>query len=196
MQLAFLDGALNGFNLRQSIDLAKAKLRGKKPPSEKSLKTDFSSLTISGVIRRGVFSSDDLELQAPLLRVGGNGKANLYKEVVDYRVNVKLVGTIEGQQGETADELAGLEIPVRIKGPFSDPKIDVQLEAMLKAKVDAEKARLKRKIAKQKEELKRKLEAEKKALVESKKRELKKKLEVEEAKAKQKLKDKLKKLFD
>jgi AsmA protein len=196
MQLAFVDGALNGFNLRQSIDAAKAKIRGKKSPSEEALKTDFSSLTISGVIRKGVFSSDDLELQAPLLRVGGRGSANLNNEFIDYLVNAKLVGTIEGQQGETGDELAGLEIPVRIKGPFSDPKIDVLLEEMLKAKVDAEKARLKAKIEKQKAELKRQLEAEKKALTESKKRELKKKLEVEEARAKKKLEDKLKKLFD
>jgi len=196
MQLEFLDGALNGFNLRQSIDAAKAKFSGKDAPPQETLKTDFSSLTISGVIRKGVFSSDDLDLQAPLLRVGGEGSANLNSEVVDYLVNAKLVGSIEGQQGGTADQLAGLTIPVRIKGPFSDPKIDVQLDEMLKAKVDAEKEKLKAEIAKQKAELKAQLEAEKKALVESKKRELKKKKEVEEAKAKKKLEDKLKNLFD
>ena len=192
MQLEFLDGALNGFNLRQSIDAAKAKFSGKDAPTNETLKTDFSSLTISGVIRKGVFSSDDLDLQAPLLRVGGEGNANLNSEIVDYLVNAKLVGTIEGQQGGTADELAGLTIPVRIKGPFSDPEIDVQLDAMLKAKVDAEKEKLKAEIAKQKAELEAQLEAEKKALTESKKRELEKKMEVEKAKAK----DKLKNLFD
>jgi AsmA protein len=196
LQLAFLNGALNGFNLRQSIDVVRAKISGNKPPPEKTLKTDFSSLTISGVIRKGVFSSDDLELQAPLLRVGGRGSADLNSEMVDYLVNVKLVGSIEGQQGDTADKLAGLEIPVRIKGPFSDPKIEVKLEEMLKAKLDAEKARLKARIEKQKAKLKQQLEAEKKALVESKERELKKKLEVEEVKARKKLEDKLKKLFD
>ena len=124
------------------------------------------------------------------------GSANLNSEVVDYLVNAKLVGTIEGQQGGSSDELAGLTIPVRIKGPFSDPEIDVQLDEMLKAKVDAEKEKLKAEIAKQKAELKAQLEAEKKALVESKKRELEKKKEVEEAKAKKKLEDKLKNLFD
>jgi len=115
---------------------------------------------------------------------------------VDYLVNAKRVGTIERQQAETGDELAGLVIPVRIKGPFSDPKIEVLLEEMLKARVGAEKARLKAEIEKQKAELKRQLEAEKKALTESKKRERKKKLELEEARAKKKLKDKLNKLFD
>jgi len=196
LNLAFLDGAVNGFNIRQSIDAAKAKFSGKEAPPAETLKTDFSSLTISGVIKNGVFSSDDLDLQAPLLRVGGKGSANLNSEEIDYQVNAKLVESVEGQQGGSADDLAGLEIPVGIKGPFSAPKIDVLLDEMMKARVDAEKAKLKAEIDKQKEELKQQLEAEKKALAESQKRELEQKMEVEKAKAKQKVEDKLKKLFD
>ncbi|MCP4877675.1 MAG: AsmA family protein [Gammaproteobacteria bacterium] len=196
MKLAFLDGALNGFNIRQSIDAAKAKLKGKQPAGTETLKTDFSSLNISGVIRNGVFSSQDLDLQAPLLRVSGAGSANLVDETVDYQVNAKLVGSVEGQQGKTADELAGLEIPVGITGPFSAPKIDVLLDEMLKAKADAKKAQIKAEIERQKKELKQQLEAEKKALAESKKRELEIKMELEKAKAKKKLEDKLKKLVE
>jgi AsmA protein len=203
MGLAFVDGALSGFNIRQSIEEAKAKLKGDDPPAEKTRKTDFSSLTISGVIKNGVFSSDDLDLQAPLLRVGGRGSADLNREVVDYLVNAKLVGTTKGQEGGSADELSGLSIPVRIKGPFTDPKIDVQLDEMLKAKVDVEKARLKAEIDAQKAALQKQLEVEKQALKakqkayeEAQKRELEIKLEIQRAKAKKKLEDKLKKLFE
>jgi AsmA protein len=203
MRLAFLDGALNGINIRQSIDEAKAKLKGKDAPAKKTRKTDFSSLTISGVIKNGVFSSDDLDLQAPLLRVGGKGSADLNREVVDYLVNAKLVGTTKGQQGGSADELAGLSIPVRIKGPFTDPKIDVQLDEMLKAKADALKAKLKADINAQKAKLKKRLEVEKQALKaeqkayeEAQKRELEIKFEIQKAKAQKKLEDKLKKLFE
>jgi AsmA protein len=203
MKLAFVDGALNGFNIRQSIEQAKAKLKGDAPPVEKTLKTDFSSLTISGVIKNGVFSSDDLDMQAPLLRVGGKGSADLNREVVDYLVNAKLVGTTKGQDGGSADELAGLAIPVRIKGPFTDPKIDVQLDEMLKARVDAQKAKLKAEIDAQKAALEQQLEAEKQALKaeqkayeEAQKRELEIKLEIEKAKAQKKVEDKLKKLLE
>jgi len=203
MRLAFVDGALSGFNIRQSIEEAKAKLKGNDPPADKTQKTDFSSLTISGVIKNGVFSSDDLDLQAPLLRVGGKGSADLNREVVDYLVNAKLVGTTKGQEGGSADDLAGLSIPVRIKGPFTDPKIDVQLDEMLKAKVDAQKAKLKAEIDAQKAMLKKQLEAEMRALKleqkeleKAKKRELKIKAEIEKAKAKKKLEDKLKKLLE
>jgi len=190
LKLAFLDGALNGFNLRHSIDSAKAKLRGKEPPPKEELKTDFSSLTLSGVVKNGVFSSDDLDLQAPLLRVGGKGSADLNTERVDYLVDAKLVGSVEGQQGDTGDELSGLAIPVNIKGPFADPKIDVLLDEMLKAKASAEKDRLKAEIEAQKEKLRQQLEAEKKALKDSKKAQKLK------DKAKEKLEDKLKNLLD
>ena len=201
LKLAFLDGALNGFNVRHSIDSAKAKLSGKESPPLENLKTDFSSLSLSGVIRNGVFSSNDLDLQAPLLRASGRGSADLNNETVDYQVDTKLVGSVKGQEGEAADELAGLAIPVSIKGPFADPKIDVLLDEMLKAradaekealkaKADAEKAKLKAEIEAEKKKIADQLEAEKKALAESKK------LEAEKDKLKQKLEDKLNKLFD
>jgi AsmA protein len=206
MKLAFLDGALNGFNIRQSIDTARAKLKGDKPPPPEMLKTDFSSLTISGVISNGVFSSNDLDLQAPLLRVGGNGKADLNSEVVDYQVNAKLVGTLKGQEGGSADQLAGLTIPVRIKGPFTAPEIDVLLDDMLKAKLAAEKAKLKAQaeaeqaklkaeIEAQKKALEAQLQAEQKALEEGKKRELEQQIEVEKARAEKKAREKLKNLL-
>jgi AsmA protein len=203
MQLAFLDGALDGFNLRQSIEAAKARLKGDDAPEKETRKTDFSSLTISGVIKNGVFSSDDLALLAPLLRVGGKGMADLNREEVDYLVNAKLVVTGKGQDGGSVDELAGLTIPVRIKGPFTQPKIDVQLDEMLKANLDAQKAKLKAEIDAQKEALKKQikaqkaaLKAKKKAFEEAKKRELEIKFELEKKRAKKKLEDKLKKLFD
>jgi AsmA protein len=225
VNLAFLDGAVNGVNIRQSIEDAKAKFRGEDPPEKKTRKTDFSSLTISGVIKNGVFSSDDLDLQAPALRAGGEGSADLNREVVDYMLNTKLVGTSKGQQGGTADELAGISIPVRIKGPFSDPDIDVQLDEILKARIEAEKARLKaeleaenaklkaeadakkaelkaeieaqkKALEEQLEAEKRALEAEKKALEAAQKAEYEAKMELEKAKAEKKLQDKLKKLFD
>ena len=190
LKLAFLDGALNGFNIRHSIDRAKAKLSGKQAPPKQALKTDFSSLTLSGVIKNGVFSSDDLDLQAPLMRAGGKGSADLNTETVNYQVNAKLVGSVEGQQGKAADELAGLGIPVSIKGPFADPKIDVLLDEMLKSKAQAEKDRLKDEIRAQKEKLQQQLEAEKNAL------EASKKLEEIKDKAKNKLEDKLNKLLN
>ncbi len=196
MSLAFLNGALNGFNIRQSIEAAKAKVTGGDPPSDEVLKTDFSALTISGVITNGVFSSDDLDIQAPLLRVGGKGSADMNTEEVDYKVNAKLVGSVEGQKGEGADKLAGLNIPVRIKGPFTEPSIEVDPSDLLKSNFDLDTEDLKSEIEAQKKGLEKMIKKEQRALEKSKKRELEKQLEVEKAKAEQKAEDKLKKLLE
>ncbi len=207
MSLKFSDGALKGFNLRYLIDKAKATLGGEEVPDEDAQTTDFSSLSLTGKIKRGVFSSDDLELQAPALRVGGAGKANLNNNTVDYLVNTKLVGSLKGQQGGSSDELSGLLIPVRIKGPFTDLDIDVQLDDMLKAqgakKIAAEKARLKAKIDAEKAALQKQIDDEKAALEAAKQKELEKQKAVLEAKkaaakakAKKAAEDKLKSLLD
>ena len=207
MSLAFTDGALKGFNLRYLIDKAKAKLRRQPEPAEEAQKTDFSALSLTGIIRRGVFSSNDLDLQAPALRVGGEGEADLNNETVDYLVKAKLVGTLDGQEGGSQDELSGLLIPVRIKGPFTDPDIDVQLDEMLKAQSDAavaaEKAKLQAEIEAEKAALQKQIDKEKAALEAAKQKEIEKQKAVLEAKkaaaekkAKDKAKDKLKKLLD
>ena len=191
MNLMFKDGAVKGFNLRYTIDRAKAKLNKQPAPAEALQTTDFSALGLSGKIKNGVFSSNDLNLEAPLLRVGGEGKANLNDNTVDYLVKAKLVGTVAGQAGGEADELKGLLIPVSIKGPFASPDIDVQLDEMLRA---AGQAKLKADIDRQKAELEKQLADQKAALEAAKQREIEKQKAVLEAKKKaekQKLKDKL-----
>ena len=207
LSLAFTDGGLKGFNLRYLLDKAKARISGKKAPDESAEKTDFSALSLSGKITGGVFQSDDLDLQAPALRVGGKGKANLNNDTVDYLVNAKLVGSLKGQEAGSQDELSGLLIPVRIVGPFTDPSIDVQLDEMLKAqgdaKIAAEKARLKAKIDQEKAALEKQIAEQKAALAAAKQKEVEKQQAVLEAKkkaaeekAKKKIEDKLKNLLN
>ena len=200
LKLAFEDGALAGFNIRYSIEQAKAGLTGKPAPPEQARKTDFSSLELSGQIRNGVFSSNDLKLQAPVMRVGGEGQVDLNDNTVNYLIRAKLVATTKGQGGAEADELAGILIPVRIDGPFADPKIDVQLDEMLKdqaaQEVEAAKARLKADITRQKAELQKQIDEEKVKLGEAQKLELEKQQKALEAKTKVEAEEAKKQLLD
>jgi AsmA protein len=217
MHIAIYDGALKGFNLRHKVEAAKARFKGQKAPELEAKKTDFSALSLSGVVKQGVFSSDDLKIEAPLIRVGGQGSANLGQETVDYLVDAKLVGTVKGQQGGEAGDLSGLDIPVKITGPWLEPDIDVQYDDMMKARLDTEKARIREQIAREKAEVQKELEAQKAKLKaaeekklaaekerlqkqkELKEAELKAELEArkkaEKEKTKKKLEDKLQKLF-
>lgn len=202
LAISLEDGALKGFNLRHSIESARAKLKGNQAPELVERKTDFSAMSISGVIRDGVFSSDDLNMQAPVFRVGGKGSADLAQETVDYLVNAKLVTTTKGQQGGSAEDISGLPIPVAITGPWASPKIDVQYDEMLKAKFEGDKAKIRQQVDKEKAAIKAKLADQKARLKQvqekeatAKKAQLDAKKKIEEEKAKKKLQDKLKKLF-
>ncbi len=188
------DGALTGFNLRHKIESARARLRREKEPELIERKTDFSALSLSGKIKNGVLTTDDLDMQAPLVRVGGKGSVDLSRESVDYLVNAKLVTTSKGQEGGAADDLSGLLIPVAITGSWLSPAFDVQLDEILKARLKAEKARISESVARQKSRLKKKLDAEKAKLklsqqkeANTKKQQLQKKKDLAEAEKKARL---------
>jgi AsmA protein len=166
------DGALTGFNLRHEIDKAKARLQGEKIDDQTARKTDFSSMSLSGVIKNGVFSSDDLNLQAPALRVGGAGKVDLVGETVDYLVKAKIVGTTKAQGVGGVDDLSGLLVPVKITGPWLTPKIDVQYDELLKSQLEAEKARIAAEVEQEKARLQKKLADEKARLEAAKEKEI------------------------
>ncbi len=125
---AFADGAIVGFNLPGAIrGISQGKLSGlKKAPAEK---TDFSELAASFTIANGIAQNQDLRLTSPLLRVTGAGAIQLPPKTVDYTVKPKLVTSLEGQQGAT--DLSGLEIPVRITGPWDKPKFEPDFKGVL-----------------------------------------------------------------
>lgn len=215
--LAVLDGAFKGINFRHEIAVAKAKLAQQDPPEYQEKKTDFSSLTLSGTITEGVVYSDDLDVKAPLVRVEGEGKADLVEERINYTVQSKLVATTKGQQSGGVDDLSGIPLPVQIKGRFDQLKFNILYDDYIKARFNAEKQQLKQKVDAEKQRLQQQLDEEKQKLEEARKKEqaaaeeklrqeaelkeaeLKEKADKEKQKAKEKaekaLKDKLDKLF-
>jgi AsmA protein len=167
LSFAFNDGAIEGINVAHLIRSAKAKLSGKTlPPDVAVQKTDFSSLTGTATIRSGVANNPDLSLKSPMLRIQGAGTADLVKEETDYKLDVAVVGTLEGEGGREIQDLKGLAIPLQITGPFAAPKVRLNLDDALKARatqeLDKQKAKLQEKIdearQEQEQQLKQKLE--------------------------------------
>lgn len=136
---SFTDGALKGINIAESIRQAKAKFKMQElEKSDEPVKTDFSSLTGSFTANKGIIENNDLLAMSPLLRINGAGNANLPKYVLDYGVDVSIVGTSKGQGGKELAELKGLTIPVKLTGPLNDPKVSVDLERLLQEKAKEE----------------------------------------------------------
>lgn len=128
----FTDGAIKGFNVAKALrGLQSGQFSNLSASSSES--TDFSQLSASFDIASGVATNQDLQMMSPLLRVTGAGKVMLPDRHVDYTVNPKLVADLSGQGGNTG--LAGLQVPVRIVGPWHKPDIAPDL-----SKVDAKQA--------------------------------------------------------
>jgi AsmA protein len=115
-KIQFLDGAIRGINIGAMVrNISSAFLD---PAARQSQKTDFAELAGTYTITNGIVKNDDLFLKSPLLRVEGNGTADMPKRTVNYRITPKVVATAQGQGG--TDQLAGLAVPVVISGPWDN----------------------------------------------------------------------------
>jgi AsmA protein len=92
----------------------------------------------SARITDGVIDNRDLQAKSPLLRIGGKGTVDLPEDNVDYLITAEIVQSLEGQGGKQRDELAGVPIPVRLRGSLQQPEPSVDLEAVVKARARQE----------------------------------------------------------
>lgn len=146
-QFDIADGALYGVNIPQMIRSAQAKLKGDlNADTKEERKTDFSSLTGSFSLEQGVATNPDLAMASPLLRLAGNGTANLLTEGLEYRLTTSLVKTLAGQGGEDKNALAGVDIPLLISGTFQEPKFSLDTQSLLNNQLKDETDKAKEKL--------------------------------------------------
>ncbi|RDD63384.1 AsmA family protein [Ferruginivarius sediminum] len=122
----FRDGAVVGINLAamvRNVTSAFSEAGGNQ-------KTDFAELSGTFTIDDGVLTNKDMVLLNPLLRVQGEGTANIPKRTVNYRLTPKAVASLEGQGSEM--EKKGLAVPVVIQGPWHDLSYRPDLESLVK----------------------------------------------------------------
>jgi len=135
----FADGAVNGINVAQLIRENYAKFKGQKVEgTNEAKKTDFSAMTATLKLNKGVVSTDNMQAQSPLLRVRGKGTANYINETVDFTISTSVVGSLEGQGGKDIDELKDITIPINVSGKWADPKFKLVFDDVLKQKAQKE----------------------------------------------------------
>jgi AsmA protein len=152
LDFAVADGALEGADLWYEIRRARALLKQEAAPARSGpVRTPFTELTGSGVIRQGVLSNDDLKVAMQYLKVAGKGTLDIPAETLDYR----LVATVmkiprESALGEEMQEMVDAEIPVTVTGPLADlkvrPDVEGYLKGRVKERVEQEKEKIEEKI--------------------------------------------------
>ncbi|USD64424.1 AsmA family protein [Vibrio sp. SCSIO 43136] len=138
----FADGAVHGVNVAQVLRNGYARVTGQPvEESQEAKKTDFSAMSATMNLSKGVMKTNDLKLESPLLRISGSGQANYVAETVDMLIRTSVVGSLEGQGGKSIDDLKDLTIPVQISGSWAAPEFKPVFDDILKQKAKQEAER-------------------------------------------------------
>jgi AsmA protein len=127
------DGALEGADLWYEIRRARAVLR-QQPIPERSgpARTPFSALTATGVMKNGVLATNDLNVAMQYLKVTGKGSVDVPASTLDYHLTATVLKIPREGAEADAQDLVDAQIPVRVTGSLSDPKVRPDLEGYLK----------------------------------------------------------------
>ena len=97
--------------------------------------TVFDSMAATWTIADGVLTNEDLLMDLPNVQAKGAGTVGLGQQNIDYTFTPQLKN----------DTDTGLAVPVRVKGPWADPKIWPDLEAVVNQNFADEKKQLEEK---------------------------------------------------
>jgi AsmA protein len=128
--LSFLvqDGAIRNVNIAQMIrNVGSTILNGWQAGT--SEKTDFTQFGGGFRFQNGQATTNNLQLAGPLVRVTGAGTADIGAKTLQFKLEPKLVMSLEGQ-GSTAAP-SGLGVPVMVQGTWAQPKIYPEFAGML-----------------------------------------------------------------
>jgi AsmA protein len=157
------NGALEGTDLWWEIRRARAVIKQQPMPAAPTTpRTPFSAMKGTATMNNGVLTNNDLDVAMQYLKVGGQGSVDLPRNTLDYRLVATVLkfpqeraaqpavqpGATEpaaaaqppAQAGAAAQapaeqDLVDAQIPVKITGKLSDPKVRPDLEAYLKGQV-------------------------------------------------------------
>jgi AsmA protein len=121
------NGALEGMDLGYELKAAQALVKKEAPPSRSGpARTPFDACKLSAEIINGIAKTSDLLISSPVLRVGGQGSANLASKAIDFNL---LASVLKAPGATMAD------IPLKITGTYVDPTIRPDVEALAKGQI-------------------------------------------------------------
>ena len=122
------NGEIVGINVAHMVrTLGGSILNGWQPSTAE--KTDLTQLGATFRIAGGQATTENLRLIGPLVRMGGAGTADLVGKTLNFRVDPRLVLSLQGQGGP--ENPVGLGVPVMVQGPWREPKIYPDMQGML-----------------------------------------------------------------
>jgi AsmA protein len=122
---SFANGAVRGIDIEAMVKAVGTNiLTGWRQGPD--AKTPFDSLSAGFTVVNGIATTNDLNFTSPVLSVSGGGLVDLPRQSLNLKVNPTL--TLAAAQ--TVD-LAGLAVPIIVKGPWVNPKIYPDIAGIL-----------------------------------------------------------------
>jgi AsmA protein len=129
-KLNLKDGSIKGVDVGKLLEKVRSLGKSDEGSANTKDETKFTELNATFVIKNGVASNNDLDMKAPLVRLGGAGNIDIGNSRLDYLAKASVVATTKGQGGADLSKLAGLTVPVKLAGPFEDIKYQVDYGAV------------------------------------------------------------------
>ena len=126
--LRIQDGQIIGINVPKMIrTLTAGVLTGWQESRTESI--DLRDLSVSFRIENGRATAPNLRLLGPLVQIDGSGTVDIANQTMQFKLDPKLVASLEGQGG-AADPL-GFGVSVNVEGSWSDPRIYADVAGIL-----------------------------------------------------------------
>lgn len=119
-------GAIEGLDIGYELSAAQALIHREAPSGTNTKRTAFDAFKMSAQITNGVAKTSDLLISSPVLRVKGQGSANLPTKAIDFQVVASL---LRSATSTVAD------IPMKITGTYVDPTVRPDVDALAKGQV-------------------------------------------------------------
>jgi AsmA protein len=121
------EGAVEGIDLGYELGRAEALIRRQDMPAMQNTKrTRFDAFKTSAEITNGVAETKDLMISSQVLKVTGQGSANLPTKAIDFALLADTLRTA----GNTP-----LQIPVKVTGTMANPTVRPDIEALAKGQL-------------------------------------------------------------
>lgn len=123
--LSFVNGAVRGIDIEAMVkSLGTNILTGWRQDAD--ARTPFDGLSASFTVVNGIANTNDINFASPVVSVSGGGIIDLPRRTL----NLKVSPTLTGAAAQGLD-LAGLSVPIIVKGRWANPKIYPDIKGIL-----------------------------------------------------------------
>jgi AsmA protein len=129
--LAMGRGSLAGINIADSLLAGKNQLGIKDSERTENIKftetTPFTELKATFDFNEGKASNSDFLLRSALLNSKGEGDITLDSGQLNFHINATVAANLKRSNSGELAELKGINIPIRVSGPYATPTISLEL---------------------------------------------------------------------